>query len=74
MRRRGFKPDAAAGPIGSRDATTSACVGWDNWNIENQLALRKMRFGHAKADQNGFTTTRITIAIIRTVGTSLIIR
>ena len=35
----GFKPDAAAGL--DRDATTSACVGWDNRNIENQSAFRK---------------------------------
>jgi hypothetical protein len=26
---------------GSRNATTSACVGWDLSNIENQLAFRK---------------------------------
>jgi len=37
----GFKPDAAAGL--DRDATTSACVGWDVSNIENQLAFRKQR-------------------------------
>jgi hypothetical protein len=35
----GFKPDAAAGL--DRDATTSACVGWDLRNIENQQAFRK---------------------------------
>jgi hypothetical protein len=35
----GFKPDAAAGL--NRNATTSACVGWDICNIENHLAFRK---------------------------------
>jgi hypothetical protein len=35
----GFKPDAAAGL--DRNATTSACVGWDRLNIENHLAFRK---------------------------------
>jgi hypothetical protein len=39
--RKGFKPDAAAGL--NRNATTSACVGWDTPNIENQFALRKDR-------------------------------
>jgi len=34
-----LKPDAAAGL--NRNATTSACVGWDKPNIENQLTLRK---------------------------------
>src|ERR1700756_4677877 len=75
----GFKPDAAAGL--DRDATTSACVGWDLLNIENQLAFRKQRQGPTRpnslassAHQNGLTTTRMTIAIISTVGTSLIIR
>ena len=62
---------------GSRNATTSACVGWDFSNIENQPAFRKHVAGfgnHAKSSQNGFTTTRITIPIIKMVGTSLIIR
>jgi hypothetical protein len=75
----GFKPDAAAGL--DRNATTSACVGWDNLNIENQLAFRKQRQRPTRpnslaptAHQNGLTTTRITIPIISTVGTSLIIR
>src|SRR5690242_16805940 len=39
----GFKPDAAAGL--NRNATTSACVGWDGCNIENQRPFRKQR-GH----------------------------
>jgi hypothetical protein len=55
---------------GSRNATTSACVGWDLTNIENRLAFRK----HASRGQNGFTTTRITAPIMRIVGTSLITR
>jgi hypothetical protein len=62
---------------GSRDATTSACVGWDLSNIENQPAFRKhvAGYGHfTKVSQNGFTTTRITLPIINTVGTSLITR
>jgi hypothetical protein len=62
---------------GSRNATTSACVGWDFSNIENQPAFRKHLAGlsnHAQFSQNGFTTTRITIPIIKTVGTSLITR
>jgi hypothetical protein len=37
----GFKPDAAAGL--NRNATTSACVGWDIRNIENRFAFRKQR-------------------------------
>jgi hypothetical protein len=41
-RRRGFKPEAAAGF--NRNATTSACVGWDKDNIENQSAFRKLRW------------------------------
>jgi hypothetical protein len=35
----GFRPDAAPGLI--RNATTSACVGWDIDNIENRFAVRK---------------------------------
>jgi hypothetical protein len=35
----GFKPDAAAGL--DRNATTSACVGWDSDNIEKAFAFRK---------------------------------
>src|SRR6201999_1448912 len=35
-RRRGLKPDVAAGPMKNRNATTSACVWWDFDNIENQ--------------------------------------
>jgi hypothetical protein len=27
---------------GNRDATTSACVGWDERNIENQPTFRKV--------------------------------
>jgi hypothetical protein len=37
----GFKPDVAAGL--DRNATTSACVGWDIDNIENRLTFRKQR-------------------------------
>jgi len=40
----GFKPDAAAGL--DRNATTSACVGWDEYNIENRWAFRKQRKSH----------------------------
>ena len=74
--RRGFKPDAAVGST-NRSATTSACVGWDIDNIENRLAFRKeVAAGPVENEphQNGFTTTRITIPIIKTVGTSLIKR
>ena len=39
---RSFKPEAAAGL--NRNATTSACVGWDRGNIENQSTLRKLRY------------------------------
>jgi hypothetical protein len=49
-------------------------VGWDLANIENQLAFRKTRKGQATKDharQNGLTTTRMTIPIIKMVGTSL---
>jgi hypothetical protein len=41
---RGFKPDAAAGS--NRYATTSACVGWDELNIEKRFAFRKQRKSH----------------------------
>jgi hypothetical protein len=27
--------------LGNRNATTSACVGWDDRNIENRLTVRK---------------------------------
>src|SRR5262249_4361424 len=40
----GFKPDAAAGS--NRNATTSACVGWDELNIEKRAAFRKQRKSH----------------------------
>jgi hypothetical protein len=59
----------------NQDTTTSACVGWDLVNIENQLEFRKEgapRSINDKARQNGFTTTKITAPIIKTVGTSLI--
>jgi hypothetical protein len=62
---------------GNRYATTSACVGWDFSNIENQSAFRKqLRVEDVESTrhQNGFTTTRTTMPIIKTVGTSLIIR
>ena len=61
----------------NRSATTSACVGWDIDNIENRLAFRKeapAALLMTDRGQNGFTTTRITIPIISTVGTSLITR
>src|ERR1700749_2907297 len=41
----GFKPDAAAGS--NRDATTSACVGWDELNIEKYARVRKQRKSNA---------------------------
>jgi hypothetical protein len=72
----GFKTDAAVGST-NRSATTSACVGWDVCNIENRLAFRKevaVDCVDGELRQNGFTTTRITIPIIKTVGTSLIKR
>src|SRR3981081_3107263 len=61
---------------GNRNATTSACVGWDLSNIENRSAFRKQSELEVDGSvrQNGFTTTRITIPIIKIVGTSLIIR
>jgi hypothetical protein len=40
----GFKPDAAAGS--NRNATTSACVGWDGLNIEKWFGFRKHRKRH----------------------------
>ena len=61
----------------NRDATTSACVGWDFNNIENRLTFRKQAWVQdigGGVPQNGFTITRITMATIRTVGISLIIR
>jgi hypothetical protein len=71
----GFKPDVAAGL--NRNATTSACVGWDKHNIESRPAFRKQRErlrALQACRQNGFTITRITMPIINAVGTSLIIR
>lgn len=56
-----------------RNATTSACVGWDSRNIENQPGLRKKVPDGSRAGQNGLTITRITMTIIKIVGTSLII-
>ena len=66
-------------PVQQRDrtATTSACVGWDKSNIENQLGFRKIvksRATDRTTRQNGFTITKMTITIMRIVGTSLIIR
>jgi hypothetical protein len=61
----------------SRNATTSACVGWDFHNIENRLTFRKQARRSlltAGPRQNGLTTTKITIPIMRIVGTSLIKR
>jgi hypothetical protein len=61
----------------SRNTTTSACVGWDLTNIENRLTFRKQARRSlltAGPRQNGLTTTRITIPIMRIVGTSLIKR
>jgi hypothetical protein len=61
----------------NRDTTTSACVGWDIDNIENQLGFRKMaknRAADRDPPQIGLTTTSTTIPIIKKVGTSLIIR
>jgi hypothetical protein len=60
-----------------RNTATSACVGWDHNNIENQLAFRKMAKNQAakrNALQNGLTTARMTVPIIKIVGTSLITR
>jgi len=34
---------------GNRNATASACVGWDNHNIENQPTFRKMASTRADA-------------------------
>jgi hypothetical protein len=61
----------------NRNTTTSACVGWDDHNIENRSAFRKVAKNQPldrNALQIGLTTTRITIPIISIVGTSLIIR
>jgi hypothetical protein len=52
-------------------------VGWDLTNIENQPAFCKEAENlsvNGNPPQNGFTTTKITAPIIKTVGTSLIIR
>src|SRR5215212_3150358 len=60
---------------GNRNATTSACVGWDFNNIENRPVFRKDAHGGVVAlHQNGRTITRITIPIIKPVGNSLITR
>src|SRR5262249_11798670 len=45
---KGFKPDAAAGS--NRNATTSACVGWDELNIEKRLGFRKQRKSHTSPE------------------------
>jgi hypothetical protein len=52
-------------------------VGWDFDNIENRLSVRKQMltgFVDHHPGENGLTTTRMTIPIISSVGTSLIIR
>jgi hypothetical protein len=75
--REGFKPDVATGSVENRNATTSACVGWDKPNIENWRLPRKLLQALKSSsceNQNGLTITRMTMPIIKTVGTSLIIR
>ena len=75
------EPMHKAAPVHwSQNATASAYVGWDGLKIgkdttsgkgrdrtKTQFALATLKF------QNGFTTARITITIIRIVGISLII-
>ena len=59
-----------------RNSTASACVRRDFANIRKNTRTRKAAGSvqcKIRARQNGLTTTRITIRIIRTVGTSLII-
>jgi hypothetical protein len=76
-RRRGFKPDVAAGStrkpghdhirlrgVGYRQYRKSVRFSQGGFDYPLTMAIR----------QNGFTTTRITIPIIKIVGTSLIIR
>ena len=63
----------------SQNSTASAYVRWDAPKIRKDGTSGKGResdcaLGNASTRQNGFTTTRITMTIIRTVGTSLIIR
>jgi hypothetical protein len=64
----------------SQNATASAYVRWDDLNIGKDTTSGKSRNGAeapfapaTRQDQNGFSTARSTIAIIKSVGTSLII-
>src|ERR1700681_1296879 len=73
-------PDAQAAPIlWSPNATASAYVGWDGLKIGKRVSSGKCRDRFymnnrlaTHRSQNGFTTARITIPIMRIVGTSLI--
>jgi len=72
---RGTKPDAAAGRAGTQPHPPA--WGGIKLNIENRAAICKPHAirGPDEVDgQNGFTITRTTMPIIRTVGTSFIRR
>jgi hypothetical protein len=63
----------------SQNATASAYVRWDDLNIGKDTTSGKSRNGAearfalaTREDQNGFSTAKSTIAIIKSVGTSLI--
>jgi hypothetical protein len=81
-------PDAAFRPVPDREGDASACVRGGKPNIGKERSARKWRQFGLRGNgsvagrspgswpliQNGLTTARTTMATIRTVGTSLIIR
>ena len=77
-RRRGLKPDAAAGSTKKpeRDHIRLGGVGFHQYRKSPAIpqAGARPEVPYIRPPQNGFTTTRMTIPIIRIVGTSLIIR
>src|ERR1700720_2132568 len=77
-RRRGFKPDAAAGSTKKpeRNHIRLRGVGFQQYrkSVGFLQAGLRLELSTANAHQNGFTTTKSTIPIIKMVGTSLIRR
>jgi hypothetical protein len=77
-RRRGFKPDAAAGSTKrpERDHIRLRGVGFAQYRKSPGIpqAGARPEVPCIHPPQNGFTTTRMTMPIMRTVGTSLITR
>jgi hypothetical protein len=76
--RRGFKPDVAAGSTKKpeRNHIRLRGVGFQQYRKSVRFPQGGIRARDVNGgrDQNGFTTTIITIPIIKMVGTSLITR